>query len=157
MNKERNKDMSRRLCGTFTFGILILGLALIVGSAGSVSAAEKSLYDRLGGKGAIDAVVNKFTTDQLADPRLAKFYTKTDIPAWRGDLADLICQASGGPCKYKGLKMSQAHARKYITSDQFGWTAGHLVNALNHFKVTAKERDELVAIVASLKEQVVGQ
>ncbi len=52
--------------------------------------------------------------------------------------------------------MLSAHARKYITEAQFNWTAEHLVNALNNLKVQSKERDELVAIVTSLKNQVVG-
>jgi hypothetical protein len=53
--------------------------------------------------------------------------------------------------------MNQAHARLYLTDDHFNWTAGHLVASLNKFKVNKREQDELVAIVVSLKGQIVGQ
>ncbi len=119
--------------------------------------AGDSLYDRLGGIDAITAVVEKFTANQLADPRLSKRYKNTDIPVWRGHLTDLICNATGGPCEYTGRAMERAHARQYVTEDEFGWTAGHLVAALDHLNVPQAEQDELVAIVASLKDKVVGQ
>lgn len=123
----------------------------------AAQAADKPLFDRLGGKAAITAVVEKFTAAQLADPRLSKYYTHTDKPKWRSHLVNLICSASGGPCEYKGRAMEKAHARLGLTKDEFTWTAEHLVAALNHFKVAPKDRDELVGIVASLQNKVVGQ
>lgn len=62
-----------------------------------VFSAGKSLYQRLGGKEAIIKVVEKFTSNQLADKRLNKYYESTDIKARRGHLVDLICEATGGP------------------------------------------------------------
>lgn len=126
-------------------------------SAASGQTADKSLFERLGGKAAITAVVAEFTARQLADDRLNKYYQHTDKAAWRGHLVDLICNAAGGPCTYTGRAMNVAHGRQYISDDQFNWTAEHLVGALNHFKVPKQEQDELVAIVVSLKGQVVGQ
>jgi hemoglobin len=120
-------------------------------------AADETLYDRLGGLDAITAVVEKFTANQLADARISKRYANTDIAAWRGHLTDLICAAAGGPCEYTGLAMENAHARQDITDDEFAWTAEHLVAALEHFDVPQAEQDELVAVVASLKDKVVGQ
>lgn len=120
-------------------------------------AAEKSLYDRLGGMAAIEAVVADFGARQVADARLGKYYTNTDKPVWKKHLSNLICSAAGGPCKYTGRAMNRAHARLNLTDDQFNWTAAHLVASLNKFKVPQKEQDELVAIVVSLKDQIVGQ
>ncbi len=136
---------------------ITLAAAFLLFVAGTPAMAGGSLYERLGGIDAITAVVDKFTADQLADPRIAKRYTNTDIAAWRGHLTDLICQASGGPCEYTGRAMEKAHARLSITEDEFNWTAEHLVAALNHFNVPQAEQEELVTIVASLKDKVVGQ
>ncbi len=146
---------ARRLFAPF----LLIAAVALAGGAGAApdAAAQQSLYERLGGKDAITAVVERFTADQLADPRLAKRYTNTDIAAWRGHIVDLICSATGGPCEYTGRAMNKAHARQYISEDEFGWTAGHLVAALDHFNVPQAEKDELVAIAASLKDQIVGQ
>lgn len=137
----------------------ITAAAFLLGSVFAVpaQAGDKSLYDRLGGRAAIDAVVADFTARQLADDRLNKYYKLTDKPVWRKHLADLICKASGGPCAYSGRAMNRAHARLNISDDQFNWAAGHLVASLTKFNVPKREQDELVAIVASLKDQVVGQ
>ncbi len=135
----------------------LAGAVMLLFAGGRPAMASDSLYDRLGGLDAITAVVEVFTANQLADERLAKRYKNTDIAAWRGHLTDLICQASGGPCEYAGRAMEKAHARQSISEDEFNWTAGHLVAALNHFNVPQQERGELVAIVASLKDGIVGQ
>lgn len=138
--------------------LAVLGVFLgLSASASDARAAEKSLYERLGGLDAITAVVDRFAETQLADKRIGKYYRDTDIAKWKGYLVTLICKASGGPCAYNGRPMAKAHARKYITDDEFNWTAGHLVAALDHFKVPVREKGELVAIFVSLKDQVVGQ
>ncbi len=135
----------------------LVGAAVLLFAGERPAAAGDSLYDRLGGIDAITAVVELFTGNQLADERLAKRTKNTDIAAWRGHLTDLICGATGGPCEYTGRAMEKAHARQYISEDEFAWTAGHLVAALNHFNLPQAEQDELVAIVVSLKDSIVGQ
>jgi len=139
--------------------LLTMALASLISLTAGLSpvAAAASLYDRLGGIGAITAVVEKFTANQLADPRISERYKNTDIAVWRELLTNLICKAAGGPCEYNGRTMQQAHARMRITEDEFNWTAEHLVAALNHFNVPQAEQDELVAVVGSLKDSVVGQ
>ncbi len=134
----------------------LAGAAMLLVAGGRPAMAGDSLYDRLGGLDAISAVVEAFTANQLADERLAKRYKNTDIAAWRGHLSDLICMATEGPCEYTGRAMEKAHARQTISGDEFNWTAGHLVAALNHFNVPQADQDELVAIVASLKDSIVG-
>lgn len=79
-------------------------------------AAEKSLYERLGGKPAIVAVVEDFAARQLADDRLNEHYGRTDKAVWKGHLVDLICEATGGPCTYAGRPMKRAHAQLYTPS-----------------------------------------
>ena len=137
--------------------VALCGFLLCATMPAIAASPGKSLYDRLGGKAAISAVVERFAATQLADTRIAKHYRMTDIAAWKGHLVALICKATGGPCEYKGRPMAKAHARRNISEAEFNWTAEHLVAALNHFKVPAKEKGEVVAIFVSLKDQVVGQ
>jgi hemoglobin len=139
------------------FVFAIFGFMLGASPLATAASPSKSLYDRLGGKAAITAVVERFATTQLADKRIAKHYKLTNIAEWKGHLIALICKAAGGPCAYSGRPMTKAHARRNISNGEFNWTAAHLVDALNHFKVPAKEQDELVAIFVSLKDDVVGQ
>src|SRR5215467_6134320 len=93
-------------------------LAFFVGSASLQSSfaagKEKSLYDRLGGKKAITAVVDEFVGRVAADTRINGFFgaTASDparLKKFKGNLVDQICQASGGPCRYMGKDMKSAH------------------------------------------------
>ncbi len=118
--------------------------------------ADEALYDRLGGAGAVAAVVDQFTTRILDDARISGRYANTDVEEWRGHLRDFVCMATGGGCEYSGRAMKSAHARMNISDDEFNWTAGHLVATLNDFNVPAKEHEELIAAIASLRDQVVG-
>src|SRR5580693_9042431 len=78
-------------------------------------AAQKSLYDRLGGKPAIQAVVHDFLGNVAADSAINKRFAKTDIPKLEGLLVDQVCAATGGPCTYGGKDMKTAHQGMHIT------------------------------------------
>src|SRR5438045_3691805 len=109
----------------------LFGICLIAGLIVSVSSAplfgqmkEKSLYDRLGKKKAITAVVDEFVSRVAADTRINKYF-EADVkdPArlkkFKANLVDQICEAGGGPCKYKGKDMKTAHMGMGISGGDF--------------------------------------
>jgi hemoglobin len=57
----------------------------------------ESLYDRLGGKDAIVAVVDAFVGRAAGDARINSKFARTDVPRLKAMLVDQICQATGGP------------------------------------------------------------
>src|SRR5437773_8482637 len=109
--------MRRRLA----LGILAVVTLAAAGCASmdSGSMAQKSLYDRLGGKPAIQAVVDDFIGNVAADRRINERFAKADIPRLKMMLVDQICQASGGPCRYTGANMVDAHKGMNIRDDEF--------------------------------------
>src|SRR4051812_6534226 len=73
---------------------------------GAPAAGGKPLYDRLGGKDAITAVVKDFVEERVAkDTRINAFFANTNIPELEAKLIDQICEASHGPCTYSGKDM----------------------------------------------------
>ena len=118
--------------------------------------AMASLYDRLGGKPAVTAVVDEFTARVAADNRVNRHFAKTDLAKFKGHLVDQICEAAGGPCKYTGRSMPETHKGMNITNEEFGWTGEHLVGALDKFSVPEKEKNELLKVVGGLQPQIVG-
>src|SRR5215467_4683535 len=103
---------------------LWMGLLMAVFIAGcssmsQQSMADKSLYERLGGKEAITAVVDDFVGRVAADNRINSFFATTDIPRLKMNLVNQICEASGGPCKYTGRDMKTTHRGMGITNAQF--------------------------------------
>lgn len=120
-------------------------------------APSGKLYDRLGGKPAIEAVVDEFLARVAADERINAGFAGSNLPKVRQRLVELICMASGGPCVYSGRDMKTAHAGMGVTGAQFDALAGHLVEALNKFKVPENEKNEVIALVAPMKSDIVEE
>ena len=146
-------EMLRRLA----FPLALLA-ALLLGACQQMGMTpQKSLYERLGGKEAITAVVDDFVANVAADNRINGFFAKTNIPRLKANLVDQICQATGGPCTYTGRDMKTAHKGMGITDADFNALVQDLQKSLNKFKVPDKEQGELLGVLGSLKPQIVGQ
>lgn len=124
-------------------------------SSSASSSGPKSLYERLGGKGAIEAVVDQFIANVAADDRINHRFVYADFARLRGHLVDQVCAATGGPCTYKGGDMKSVHKGQRI--DEASWTAlvEDLIAALDHFKVPAQEKGELIGALAGMHNDIV--
>jgi hemoglobin len=126
-----------------------------VTGAPSDTAATRSLYDRLGGKSAITAVIDTFVARVAADPRINKKFARSNIPRVKAMLVDQVCAETGGPCTYTGRTMKEAHRGMSVTEGEFNALVEDLVAALNQFNVPKREQDELLAALGSMKGDIV--
>jgi hemoglobin len=115
----------------------------------------QTLYERLGGLDAITAVVEDFRDRVAADDRINLKFARTDLGRLRKMLIDQVCEATGGPCRYNGRGMKEAHGGMKVTTGEFNALVEDLVATMNHFKVPSPEQDELLAILGPLKGEVV--
>lgn len=136
-----------------TIGFLALIPLFAVGCATMM--AEKSLYERLGGKPAIQAVVDDFVANVAADTRINRYFANANIPRLKAQLVDQICEATGGPCKYTGQSMKDSHRGMGITSAAFDALVEDLVKTLNKFNVPEKEKGELLGALGPMKKDIV--
>lgn len=140
---------------------VVLGLALSVsgcnttGGSNGAMASEQSLYDRLGGKPAITAVVDDFVARVAADTRINGKFANANIPRLKTMLVDQICQASGGPCSYTGRDMKSAHAGMGVSGTEFDALVADLVATLTKFKVGEREKNELLGALGPMKKDIV--
>jgi hemoglobin len=137
-------------------GYAVMALALMA----PAMAKEKTLYQRLGGKKAITAVVDEFVGRAAGDARINGFFKDTAadptrLASFKMKLVDQICQASGGPCKYTGKDMKSAHAGMGVSSGDFTALVEDLVGALDKFKVGEKEKGELLGALGPMKSDIV--
>jgi len=126
--------------------------------AATESPAEKmtpSLYDRLGGKPAITAVVDAFVGNVANDSRINGRFATTDIPQLKRHLVDQVCSASGGPCIYSGRDMKTTHAGMRISTAEFTALMQDLVAALNTFSVPDREQKELLGLLGPMQSDIV--
>lgn len=132
-----------------TVTIVVLACAI------AASSQQKSLYERLGGQPAIEAVVKDFGGRVLADKRVNKKFARSDANRLIKNLIDFVCVATGGPCTYTGKSMKEAHKHMAVTTGEFNALADDLVATLNKFKVPDKERNDLMAAIGPLAKDIV--
>ncbi|MBI3426222.1 MAG: group 1 truncated hemoglobin [Acidobacteria bacterium] len=133
----------------------VLSFSLLLAFSLSAAAQTKSLYDRLGGKEAITAVVDEFAGRALADARINQKFGKSDPVRLKMELVDQICFASGGPCQYTGRDMKSTHANMGVTAGEFNALVEDLVGALDKFNVPAAEKNELLGLLGPMKSDIV--
>jgi hemoglobin len=66
-----------------------------------------------------------------------------------------VCEVTGGPCKYTGRSMKDAHEHLDITQGQWDAMVADFRATLNQFKVPPREQQELITIVGSTKNDIV--
>jgi hemoglobin len=124
--------------------------------ATSTAMSGSSLYDRLGRRDAIALIVKDFVEERVAkDARINRQFAGADIPGLEAKLIDQICEATGGPCKYTGKDMRSAHAGMHITDADFKALLEDLEASLDHFKVGAREQEELLGALARMHDDIV--
>src|SRR5579862_4800941 len=139
--------------------LVVCGLALTSVTA-VLAQKTPTLYDNLGGKKAITAVVDEFVARVAADNRINAFFKQTAsdpkrLATFKAKLVDQICEATGGPCKYKGKSMKAAHAGMGISGADFGALVEDLVGALDKFNVGQHEKDQLLGALGPMKSDIV--
>jgi hemoglobin len=132
-----------------------LGALVAAGCGRFAAKSELSLYDRLGGTPAITAVVGDFLETVGSDSRVKNQPPPARVPALTQSLVDLVCQATGGPCVYKGRDMKAAHAGMGITPAEFDAVVDDLVKTLDKYEVPAREKNELLALLAPMRGDIV--
>jgi len=131
---------------------------LVAGCAGGMMGEKKApLYERLGGRPAIQAVVDEFIGNVAADARINKHFAGANIGKLKSNLVDQICEAAGGPCKYTGQNMKSAHAGMKITDAEFDALVEDLGKSLDKLKVQEGEKTELLTALGGMRKDVVGQ
>lgn len=134
-------------------GALVIAITLAACAQRPIPVA---LYDRLGRRAALIAVVDQLYANVAADKRINGFFATTAPGPFKARLVDQICAASGGPCQYTGKDMRAAHAGRHITGADFDALIEDLVAALDHFNVPAREQTELLGLLGAMKKDIVG-
>jgi hemoglobin len=117
--------------------------------------ARQTLFERLGGKNAIVAVVDDFVARCAADSRINPKFARTDAPRLKAMLVDQVTSATGGPATYTGRSMRETHDGMGVTAGEFDALVADLVATLNQFNVPEAERQELLGILGPLRSDIV--
>ncbi len=113
-----------------------------------------SIYDRVGGREAIEVVVEDFYVRVLADAQLSGFFTGTNMSRLKGKQVEFFAAALGGPEPYSGAPMKQVHQGRGITMHHFSLVAAHLADALAAAGVPSGTVTEILSAIAPLAPEI---
>ena len=152
--------MGPRLISTVT-QFTALSLAIATSTISGTALAEQPLYDRLGGLRGITLVTDDFIDRLVANetlnrnPAIDAGRKHSPAPYLKFQVSILVCEVTGGPCKYTGLSMKDAHAHLNINEKEWGVMAAEFKKSLDKFNVSAAEQNALFEIVGKTKADIV--
>jgi len=137
--------------------------------------ARPTLFVRLGSEDGVKRIVDDFVERAMADPRVnwdrkgvkrggvlgigrsSAEWTATPekVELLKEHLAQFVAVATGGPARYEGARVSQAHAGMKITNAEFDASIGALKATLDALAIATEEQKELLAIFESTRAQIV--
>ena len=122
---------------------------------------QPSLYERLGGVYSIATVVDDFierllVNDTLnANPSINEARMRVPKAGLKFHVSALVCEVTGGPCKYTGRAMKESHQQLNINQAEWDAMVADFKATLNKFKVPQREQQELITIVGSTRNDIV--
>ena len=122
---------------------------------------QPSLYERLGGTYSIATVVDDFIERLLvnatlnANPAIKEARARVPKAGLKFHVTALVCEASGGPCKYSGRMMKESHEKLNISQAEWDAMVVDFKATLNKFNVPQPEQQELITIVGTTKNDIV--
>ncbi len=112
---------------------------------------RKSIQDKLDAE---DAATIAASNPQIADR--FKGLQPAQVERQKSNLADFICDATGGPCAYLGRDMKTTHTGMKLTDADWNACVDSLGSALDKNKVPVKEKTELLGALGPLMKDIVG-
>ena len=123
--------------------------------------AEQSLYERLGGIEGITSIVDDIVDNHMSNPAVnARFLPLKDNPEHfaevRQHLINFLAAGSGGPQEYTGKDMLPSHKGMNISQGEYMHAIDDIMKALTKHNIDEQTQKDVLAIVYSLKGDIVG-
>lgn len=117
--------------------------------------AERKLYDRLGGRESIHAVVDDVVRRHQNNEAIAHLLDGVDLERLVNQVTDFLASATGGDVVYRGRDLRSSHARLELTDADFLAAGGDVEAALVAAGVGPEEIQEVMCSFVFLRGEVV--
>lgn len=153
MNMTGSKRISRIVLALIT--ALVIELPAGSAIAGNAAHADASLYQALGGKAGITAIVDTLLNNVADDTRIVHYFADVNIRHVHHGLITMFCMVSGGPCTYTGESMADTHRGLHVTAAAYNAMVEDLQAAMAQLKVPLAAQNGLLAQLAAMRNQIV--
>jgi len=114
----------------------------------------KSLYERLGGASKVAAIARDIVQAHLANPLIKTRFEAVDTAKLEANVRDFIGMGTGGSERYAGRDMPTAHKGMNVNDRELIAAIDDVLKVLDKHGVGEGERREMLAILYSLKDEV---
>jgi hemoglobin len=148
------------VAGGSTAGLLLL---LCLSPACRSQQPEKprqgTLYQRVGNRGGLEAVIEEFLRNAATDPRLSARFGGAEQPRMRKQMMDQLCTIVGGPCAPEGSPEAGpapgAQAGLRLGAAEFPAFMEVMVQSMNNVALPQKEQNDILDALAGMQDQIV--
>jgi hemoglobin len=117
-----------------------------------------SLYQRIQYAGGLLRLVDKLYPRVLADPSLLFYFKHLDdqhLKRLRWHMLTLLAVVTGGPTKYQGRELHEAHADLHITGEAFDRVLWHVQATLQELEVEQADQRAILNAMQARRDEVV--
>lgn len=115
-----------------------------------------SLYDRLGSREGITRITRELMKNHMANPLVKMRYENSeDLARVERRVVEFFCAGSGGPETYSGRDMLATHRGMNVSEQEFITVIDDAMDALEKCGIDVATRNEVLAILWSLKGEVI--
>ena len=125
-------------------------------NATTTTTQKPTLYKKLGEEPGVRKIVNDSLDISSTNPLIAHHFRNTDMKKLKQLVFEFFSMGTGGPHTYTGRDMRTAHAGLKINEKEWISATEDTVLALDRNGIGQEEKDEVVAILESLKGDIVG-
>jgi hemoglobin len=117
---------------------------------------KATLYERLGKESHIRKIVNELLDKNASNPLIAYHFKNVDMDKLKQLVFEFFSMGTGGPHKYTGRDMRTTHTGMNIDEKEWESATNDTIWALDKNGIGPAEIKEVIAILESLKGEVVG-
>jgi len=123
---------------------------------------EKSIYEKLGGEEGISGAVEQIVAKHLENEQIKHYFLALKenpeyFEQFKQHVKDFLGAGTGGGTEYKGRDMVGAHTGLNISEADFLAAIDDILFVLDANKVDRVSRNELLAVLYSMKDAVIKQ
>nr|WP_315232653.1 group 1 truncated hemoglobin [uncultured Albidiferax sp.] len=134
---------------------LAIWISALLLCASAAHAQTAPLYQALGEKPGIAALMGDFVDRMKANARIGKLFDEIKPAYLKEQLTDQICELSGGPCKYEGEEMKKSHEKLGIDKAQFNLVVEILQAAMDARAIPFSTQNQLLAKLAPMHRDII--
>jgi hemoglobin len=114
-----------------------------------------TLYERLGGEKGLSAIARDTIVNHQQNPTIKVRFQETDIEKLHRLVVEFFGMGSGGPQKYSGKEMREAHKGMNINEGEFMAVIDDVMRALDKNGIAGDTKNEVLGVLYSLKNDIV--